>query len=64
MGFLELVTVLFVAAKLFGFISWSWWLVLTSLYFAVLVDIVILTLVYKFGWSGFRKLQNSSRIKL
>ena len=28
MGFLEILTILFIALKLFGVITWSWWLVL------------------------------------
>lgn len=28
MGFTEILTILFIALKLFGVISWSWWLVL------------------------------------
>jgi hypothetical protein len=28
MGFLEVITVVFVVAKLMGVIDWSWWLVL------------------------------------
>ncbi|WP_345817413.1 hypothetical protein AAYR26_00195 (plasmid) [Bacillus licheniformis] len=28
MGLLEILTIIFVALKLFGVISWSWWLVL------------------------------------
>jgi hypothetical protein len=28
MGFLNILTLIFVAARLFDFIDWSWWLVL------------------------------------
>lgn len=28
MGFLELLTIIFIVLKLLGIISWSWWLVL------------------------------------
>lgn len=28
MGFLEVLTIIFVICKLFGVVSWSWWIVL------------------------------------
>jgi len=40
-GFLGLLSLLFVAAKLFGFISWSWWLVLLPAIIGVIFNLVI-----------------------
>lgn len=34
MGFLELLTLIFIVLKLTGVIAWSWWLVLTPLIIA------------------------------
>jgi hypothetical protein len=31
MGFLEVLTLVFIAAKLAGWISWSWWIVLSPI---------------------------------
>jgi hypothetical protein len=43
MGFLSLLTLLFIGAKLWGVIDWSWWLVLSPTIFnlAFLVAIII-----------------------
>lgn len=40
MGFLELLTVLFILLKVFDVIAWSWWLVFSPMY-AYLVAIVV-----------------------
>lgn len=37
MGFTEVLTILFIALKLLGVISWSWWLVLLPEILAVVV---------------------------
>ena len=49
MGFTEILTILFIALKLFGVISWSWWLVLLPeiimgvIYIALLVYPLLVT---------------------
>lgn len=37
MGFLEVLLLLFIALKIFGIISWSWWVVLIPLYVMVVL---------------------------
>lgn len=37
MGFTEVLTIVFIALKLLGVISWSWWLVLLTEILAVVV---------------------------
>ncbi len=39
-GFIGLLTVLFVALKLTGFIGWSWWWVLSPLWITSLLAVV------------------------
>lgn len=46
MGFLELLTALFVALKLFDVIDWSWWLVFAPMYVYVAVFIIYLAFVF------------------
>ena len=41
MGFWGALTILFIALKLCGVISWSWWLVLAPLWGVVLFIIVV-----------------------
>lgn len=42
LGFLSILTLIFVVAKLFGVIAWSWWLVFAP----VLVPTGLLVLIY------------------
>lgn len=43
-GFLGLLTLIFVVCKLAGVIQWSWWLVFAPIIFSVVLVILILTL--------------------
>jgi Flp pilus assembly protein TadB len=45
-GFVGLLTILFIALKLTGFIAWSWLWVLSPLWIAPLVIIAILVLLF------------------
>ena len=36
-GFLEMLTLIFAAAKVFGYITWSWWLVFIPIWLPLLV---------------------------
>ena len=47
MGFTELLTLIFVVAKIAGLISWSWWLVLLPeiIAMAVYLFLILLTLI-------------------
>jgi hypothetical protein len=43
-GFLGLLTILFVGLKLTGYINWSWWLVLVPLYGPLAVVLALLAI--------------------
>ena len=45
MGWLPLLTVLFVGLKLTGYISWSWWLVLLPAFVPVVVLVFLLAVI-------------------
>lgn len=40
-GFLELLTLIFVVAKLLSFITWSWWLVFLPIIFKVVLSLIV-----------------------
>lgn len=44
-GFLGMLTILFIGLKLTGYIDWSWWLVLLPAYWPIAAVIVIATAV-------------------
>jgi len=52
-GFLGLLTLLFVGFKLAGVLMWSWWLVLAPLFFGVTVTLLIFAL---YVWANWKKL--------
>ncbi len=43
--FVSGLTILFIALKLTGYISWSWWWVLSPLWISILLALVVGTLV-------------------
>lgn len=45
-GFFGLLTILFIALKLTGYISWSWWLVLLPAYGGLALILLILLVVF------------------
>lgn len=45
-GFPGLLTVLFIGLKLTGYISWSWWWVLSPLWISVLLAIAFLSITF------------------
>jgi Flp pilus assembly protein TadB len=55
-----LLTVIFVALKLFGVIDWSWWWVLAPLWISVAVLVVLILLVLAVIWiiAVFHHLRN------
>lgn len=57
MGFTEILTIIFVLLKVFGVISWSWWLVLLPEIIAAVIYIVFIVA----GLFGFHK--TTKRIK-
>lgn len=40
-GFVGLLTILFIALKLTGYITWSWWWVLSPLWISAIASVVI-----------------------
>lgn len=48
MSFVGVLTLIFVVLKLIGVINWSWVAVLSPLWIALIIDIVILIAVYVF----------------
>ncbi|KKL18642.1 hypothetical protein LCGC14_2473470 [marine sediment metagenome] len=49
LGFTGLLTGLFIGLKLTGYITWSWWWVLSPLWISVAVALVILTILIIVG---------------
>ena len=47
-GFIGALTLLFIALKLLGKISWSWWWVLSPLWISFIATIIILIIVILF----------------
>ena len=47
MGFLEILTLIFIALKLFGIITWSWWLVVLPEIIASIIYIIVIILFFK-----------------
>lgn len=45
MGILEILTVVFVVAKLAGYLDWSWWIVLSPLSLALTFYVVMFLLL-------------------
>jgi hypothetical protein len=55
-GFVGMLTVLFVGLKLTGYIDWSWWWVLSPIWISLLVFITILGIVGGIAlWLATRK---------
>ena len=44
-GFVGLLTVLFIGLKLTGYIAWSWWWVLSPIWISILLAIFFLSIV-------------------
>lgn len=51
MGFLEILTLIFVIAKVVGAVSWSWWIVFSPLLLSVTVYVIAYAV---FGISVFK----------
>ena len=49
MGFTEILTIIFVLLKVFGVISWSWWLVVLPEIIAVVLYVVIVVANLRFA---------------
>ncbi len=44
-GFVGLLTILFIGLKLTGFITWSWWLILSPLWATFLLGAIVVIVV-------------------
>ncbi|KAA0957715.1 transmembrane Fragile-X-F protein [Planococcus sp. ANT_H30] len=55
MGFLEVLTIIFVVLQLTGVIAWSWWLVFLPLIIAVGIYVVWLLIVIVIAGSTHKK---------
>ena len=54
-GFAGLLTVLFVGLKLTGYITWSWWWVLSPIWISWAIFIIVLVLMFfAYLWSEFK----------
>ena len=51
-GFCGLLTLVFVIAKLGGWIDWSWWLVFTPLIAGIVVSLIILAVIIIIAWKA------------
>lgn len=45
MGFLEVLTLIFIVLKVLGIITWGWLAVLSPLIIGIIIDIIILLLI-------------------
>lgn len=56
-GFLGLLTIVFITLKLTGYIAWSWWWVLSPLWlgFAVVFGIFAIVFLFAFLWDWVTK---------
>jgi len=52
-GFLGLLTIVFITLKLTGYIAWSWWWVLSPLWigFAVVFSLAVIVFIIAFLWA-------------
>ena len=58
-GFVGLLTILFIGLKLTGFITWSWWWVLSPILIGLgLVALILLSLGGYLLWVTIRKLRH------
>lgn len=48
MGFIEVLTIIFVLCKIIGIINWPWLIVLLPVILAVIVYLIIIIIIYKF----------------
>ena len=66
MGFLEVLTIIFVVLKLTSVIDWSWWLIFSPMYVAIVLYTVIIAIQIRVwknmgnSYSGFVKRTNKN----
>lgn len=49
MAFTSVLALIFIALKLTGYISWSWWWVLAPMYVPILITIIAIGILFLFG---------------
>lgn len=54
MGFLEILTLVFIALKLMGFITWSWFFVLLPTIISITLYLVLVSLIFGGVISSFK----------
>lgn len=59
MGFLEILTIVFVVLKLCGAIDWSWWLVLLPMFIAVALYILISSVCVVLNLKAYRAIKRN-----
>lgn len=50
-GFVGLLTIVFITLKLTGFITWSWWWVLSPIWISFSVSVVALAILFVFAYA-------------
>ena len=62
-GFVGMLTIVFIVLKLTGYIDWSWWWVLSPIWITALIVIGILILVGVgvLGWLGIKTYRENKR---
>ena len=58
MGFLELLTIIFIILKVLGYIDWSWLVVLSPMLVAIALYIIVVIVHIIFHVSIFNKFKN------
>ena len=53
-GFGGMLTILFIGLKLTGYITWSWWWVLSPIWISLLVVLVIFAIAFMVAWVSDR----------
>ena len=56
-GFCGLLTILFIAFKLLGVITWSWWWVLSPLWIPFCIALIVIFAII--AWSGIKALRGN-----
>lgn len=51
-GFAGLLTILFIGLKLTGYISWSWWWVLSPIWLSAAIVILFLAIAFVIAWKN------------
>jgi MFS superfamily sulfate permease-like transporter len=61
LGFLELLTLIFIVLKLFDVIGWAWWQVLIPLYPAIILYLVFISTFIMAAFATKREVKKTMR---